>query len=102
MYRRPPRSTLLPFTTLFRSRPLAVWPTVQCDRTIAELRTAAEGIHEKAARTAAEKAPRQRAQRLADMAADPAIHRKSTRLNSIHTSTSHPDFRLQTKTRRSP
>lgn len=54
------------------SRPMAAWPTVQCARTIAELNTAAEGIHKKAVRTAAEKAAQQRVKRLADMAADPA------------------------------
>jgi hypothetical protein len=55
-----------------KSRPMAAWPTVQCDRTIAELETAAADIHKKAARKAADKAAQQRAKRLADMAADPA------------------------------
>jgi hypothetical protein len=53
-------------------RPMAAWPTVQRDRTIAELEAAAEGIHKKAVREAAETAARQRAKRLAGMAADPA------------------------------
>jgi hypothetical protein len=56
---------------LRKSRPKAAWPTVECGRTIAELEEAAEGIHKKAVRTAQEKAARQRAKRLADMAADP-------------------------------
>ena len=55
-----------------KSRPMAAWPTVQRDRTIAELETAAEDIHKNAVRKAAEKAAQQRAKRLADMAADPA------------------------------
>ena len=55
-----------------KSRPTAVWPTVQRGRTIAELESAAETIHEKAVRKAAETAARQRAKRLAAMAADPA------------------------------
>jgi hypothetical protein len=55
-----------------QSRPMAAWPTVQRDRTIAELEAAAEDIHKKAVREAAEKAARQRAKRLAAMAADPA------------------------------
>ena len=55
-----------------KSRPTAAWPTVQRDRTIAELETAAEDIHKKAVRKADEKAARQRAKRLADMVADPA------------------------------
>lgn len=54
-----------------KSRPMAAWPTVQRHRTIAELETAAEAIHEKAVRKAADRAARQRAKRLADMAADP-------------------------------
>ncbi len=55
-----------------KSRPLAALPTVQRGRTIAELEAAAEDIHNKAVRRAAAKAARQRARRLAGMAADPA------------------------------
>jgi hypothetical protein len=55
-----------------KSQPMAGWPTVQRERTVAELETAAETIHNKAVRKAAEKAAKQRAKRLADMAADPA------------------------------
>jgi hypothetical protein len=54
-----------------QSRPTAAWPTVRRDRTIAELETAAEGIHKKAVDKATKKAAQQRAKRLADMAADP-------------------------------
>jgi hypothetical protein len=54
-----------------KSRPMAAWPTVRRDRTIAELETAAEGIHKKAVDKATKKAAQQRAKRLADMAADP-------------------------------
>ena len=54
-----------------KSRPVASWPTVQCNRTIAELVATAEDIHTKAVRKAREKAAQQRAKRLADMAADP-------------------------------
>ena len=43
-----------------QSRPVAGWPTVQRDRTIAELETAAEDVHKKAVRQADEKATRQR------------------------------------------
>lgn len=55
-----------------KSRPMAAWPTVQRDRTIAELEAAAEDIHKKGVSKATEKAAQQRAKRLADMAADPA------------------------------
>jgi hypothetical protein len=54
-----------------KSRPMAAWPTVRRDRTIAELETAANDIHKKAVDKAAKKAAQQRAKRLADMAADP-------------------------------
>jgi len=47
------------------------WPTIRLDRTIAELKAAAEEIHRENNRRNAEKAGRQRAQKLADMAADP-------------------------------
>jgi hypothetical protein len=47
------------------------WPTLRVDRTIAELEAAAEGIQGHMDRQRAEKAARQRAQKLADMAADP-------------------------------
>ncbi len=55
-----------------KSRPMEAWPTVQRERTIAELETAAEDIHKNAVRKANEKAAKERAKRLADMAADPA------------------------------
>jgi hypothetical protein len=64
------RSDML--TEFRKSRPMAAWPTVQRNRTIAELELAAEDIHKKAVRKAAEKAAQQRAKRLADMVADPA------------------------------
>jgi hypothetical protein len=47
------------------------WPTVRVDRTIAELEAAAIGIQSQMDRQRAEEAARQRAQKLADMAADP-------------------------------
>jgi hypothetical protein len=61
-----------------KTRPMAAWPTVQRDRTIAELETAAEDIHQKAVRKATEKAAQQRAKRLAGMAADPAATLRET------------------------
>jgi hypothetical protein len=47
------------------------WPTICLDRTIAELRAEAEGIQHDKDRKDADKAARQRAKKLADMAADP-------------------------------
>ncbi len=48
------------------------WPTVRLDRTIAELEAAADEEQHEADGKAAEKAARQRAKKLAAMAADPA------------------------------
>jgi hypothetical protein len=76
-----------------KSRPTAAWPTVQRARTIAELETAAEGIHEKVVREAADKAARQRAKRLADMAADPApTLRETERLVKIRSRDSYVEI----------
>jgi hypothetical protein len=55
-----------------KSRPIAAWPTVQRNRTIAELEMAAEDIHKQVVRQAEEEAAQQRVKRLADMVADPA------------------------------
>src|SRR5471032_3154337 len=69
MLRRPPRSTLFPYTTLFRSpRPLGVLDHV---------------VHE----------------RVDPLRAARAEDRKSTRLNSSHITTSYADFCLKKKNR---
>jgi hypothetical protein len=54
-----------------KSRNAPIWPTVRRDRTIAQLQTMAETIQEQTDRKRAERATRQRAKRLAAMAADP-------------------------------
>jgi hypothetical protein len=54
-----------------KSQTTSTWPTVRVERTIAELGAAAEGIQHDTNRKSAEKAARQRAKKLADMAADP-------------------------------
>src|SRR6266481_8345454 len=70
MIRRPPRSTLFPYTTLFRSRPR--WPTRPIRR-----------------RSSATRASRARHSNGQD--------RKSTRLNSSHSSISYAVFCLKKK-----
>src|SRR2546430_13289592 len=75
MIRRPPRSTLFPYTTLFRSRPLEL----PDDRVVRD--PAAVGV--KRLRLAKED--------------QVALDRKSTRLNSSHSQISYAVFCLKKK-----
>src|SRR3712207_8099355 len=102
MIRRPPRSTLFPYTTLFRSL------AADLDRTTSQLAALTVpddllaagpeierlfkrlGSHEKAAADTRD--------RLAEIAQD----RKSTRLNSSHANTSYAVFCLKKKKTQSP
>jgi hypothetical protein len=54
-----------------RSQIAPAWPTIRLDRVIAELKVAAERIQRENNRKNVEEAARQRAKKLADMAADP-------------------------------
>src|SRR5689334_23847376 len=81
MIRRPPRSTLFPYTTLFRS---SIQPT---DAWVLGLHTKARRIH------------RQNARHLATHAVSWVEDRKSTRLNSSHSSISYAVFCLKKKTK---
>src|SRR5262245_62327359 len=74
MIRRPPRSTLFPYTTLFRS-------------------AAAAGIAD------AREATREPAVRADDRCRDRRADRKSTRLNSSHLGISYAVFCLKKKTK---
>src|SRR5689334_24800959 len=78
MIRRPPRSTLFPYTTLFRSRDLDIHLLLEVARLQIQLLVVAL-----AARAAA--------------AAWSAVDRKSTRLNSSHSSISYAVFCLKKK-----
>ena len=55
-----------------KSRSEPTWPTVRLDRTIADFLAAADSIQLEATRKADENAARERAKRLANMAADPS------------------------------
>src|SRR5256886_3563905 len=93
MIRRPPRSTLFPYTTLFRSRQCALavtcrWPAVACARAGA---AAAAGPPARAGR-----------RRLSRPGTGPPWwpapgDRKSTRLNSSHSQISYAVFCLKKK-----
>src|SRR2546430_11463453 len=89
MIRRPPRSTLFPYTTLFRSRRL--WLDA-----IEEAGDGSIGLHALGA-----KAQRRHGSEAIDereRAVGAAIDRKSTRLNSSHSQISYAVFCLKKKT----
>src|SRR3989475_5192806 len=83
MIRRPPRSTLFPYTTLFRSRSTPCWPPARRPSCRAQ---------ERRARDPRDHEPRRRSpggRLLRD--------RKSTRLNSSHSQISYAVFCLKKK-----
>src|SRR2546427_7486209 len=93
MIRRPPRSTLFPYTTLFRSRVsagyfrvLAVAPAVGREFTDDEDRPAGPAV-----------AVLSHSLWTHAFSADPTIDRKSTRLNSSHSQISYAVFCLKKK-----
>src|SRR3712207_7366747 len=87
MIRRPPRSTLFPYTTLFRSgRAVAVGTGRAIARAVA---AAVHALHPQELRPAEDRVER-RAQLVAE-------DRKSTRLNSSHANISYAVFCLKKK-----
>src|SRR5689334_23782186 len=98
MKRRPPRSTLFPYTTLFRS----------ADGTLDEVRRREHGVHAREPLDPCGRHPRELPERHArgdfglefqPARALPEQDRKSTRLNSSHSSTSYAVFCLKKKIR---
>src|SRR3712207_8652988 len=88
MIRRPPRSTLFPYTTLFRSRG-------GVEQVVAEVRVELAGVLDERddVRVVLPRAVRDRQRRPADQVLD----RKSTRLNSSHANISYAVFCLKKK-----
>src|SRR3712207_8714244 len=92
MIRRPPRSTLFPYTTLFRSAPgdhLEHRP----EALVRALRAQAEGPGE----LVPDGLRRHGAVRPAEASVQPRLDRKSTRLNSSHANISYAVFCLKKK-----
>src|SRR2546430_9469002 len=87
MIRRPPRSTLFPYTTLFRS---SRWRRRNGRAVLGGFAGAAQ-LHVEAARPAAGEHSGERVRVVAD--------RKSTRLNSSHSQISYAVFCLKKKTK---
>src|SRR2546430_6134343 len=83
MIRRPPRSTLFPYTTLFRSAR---------DSSVADAWMARSLLLEQLAQVAGAREAARRATTL-----DPEKDRKSTRLNSSHSQISYAVFCLKKK-----
>src|SRR3712207_7683102 len=97
MIRRPPRSTLFPYTTLFRSELLAV-----ALRAMGDPVRRREGDHVLAARVRGE-APRAAQPERAPLCEPPELpirDRKSTRLNSSHANISYAVFCLKKKNKK--
>src|SRR3712207_7454122 len=97
MIRRPPRSTLFPYTTLFRSRRVNDGPLiVQSDKTLL-----LEVDHELARECRAAIAPFAELERSPEHVhtyrVTPLADRKSTRLNSSHANISYAVFCLKKK-----
>src|SRR3712207_8823946 len=91
MIRRPPRSTLFPYTTLFRSRAFC-W----------DFGCFGDPVHHRWSRAAAEDMSHHQSQACAAAGAEraqkePVRDRKSTRLNSSHANISYAAFCLKKK-----
>src|SRR5690349_22113251 len=94
MFLRPPRSTLFPYTTLFRSDPDAARSgggAAHAARAPSTRRTS------QALRDRSRAEGRLAGSRVADGVADPRRDRKSTRLNSSHVEISYAVFCLKKK-----
>src|SRR5256885_11078635 len=99
MIRRPPRSTLFPYTTLFRSLPFVAGRAKGRRACVRRGGGVARRQRQRSERRSAYRDPRQLARRRRGLAADigRAGDRKSTRLNSSHLVISYAVFCLKKK-----
>src|SRR2546430_4049250 len=98
MIRRPPRSTLFPYTTLFRSGLHANLQALFTAPSLAKLAVAVQG-GENLGIVAAETEPDLEREATLDPAIVLRTDRKSTRLNSSHSQISYAVFCLKKKTK---
>src|SRR3712207_8196006 len=89
MIRRPPRSTLFPYTTLFRSM-------MECKKALTET----GGDEAKAIQFLRERGLASAKKKEGRVAAEGVVDRKSTRLNSSHANISYAVFCLKKKNKR--
>src|SRR5256885_9977854 len=90
MIRRPPRSTLFPYTTLFRSR----WDDMDLEKGVLYVQRTVSRIP---GRGYMESEPKTKSSRRRIVLPGVAIDRKSTRLNSSHLVISYAVFCLKKK-----
>src|SRR2546430_9231747 len=88
MIRRPPRSTLFPYTTLFRSRAIELAPDLS--KAHSHVGSALDYLNRLTE-------ARQAFARAAQLAPESVTDRKSTRLNSSHSQISYAVFCLKKK-----
>src|SRR2546428_8326139 len=98
MIRRPPRSTLFPYTTLFRSFRVLRGRAWRCDRASDERASQLVGIGSAANNRCGDGEAQRRSHRM-DPVTTSLRDRKSTRLNSSHDQISYAVFCLKKKKR---
>src|SRR2546430_8771105 len=99
MIRRPPRSTLFPYTTLFRSQVLLE------ARSFGRGQSAVQVVHQELDQLLARHTrppSTSRSQRASSSVSRPLLDRKSTRLNSSHSQISYAVFCLKKKKNMNP
>src|SRR2546430_11280920 len=93
MIRRPPRSTLFPYTTLFRSQPMSAAVTRFMDDPL----LSSGGIHRPLTLPSPPMGERDIRRLARHLGIDDLLDRKSTRLNSSHSQISYAVFCLKKK-----
>src|SRR5688572_31280596 len=93
MIRRPPRSTLFPYTTLFRSRVRSV----AVRRSVRQTASARDRLRSGRCSGRRSRGRGGRSERRAQRRVHGAVDRKSTRLNSSHSQISYAVFCLKKK-----
>src|SRR3712207_8657306 len=97
MIRRPPRSTLFPYTTLFRSRRYRRGAVAQDERAFYECEAGIEDAVFAKEDAALQRRPFNLALVFVAENIEPQLDRKSTRLNSSHANISYAVFCLKKK-----
>src|SRR5256885_11185405 len=102
MIRRPPRSTLFPYTTLFRSYHVSCPRLVNHGQPMNVLaRTKWSELYESAKQAFFEASRQAKAERVPLVIGGPSLDRKSTRLNSSHPVISYAGLCLEKKKKKS-